>query len=479
MTTPQMVHKLTRRELLQCGGWSSVLGLLGLSHSDVLAAANAPRRKDYLRDRAVVFLFLQGGPPQIETFDPKMEASEDVRSCTGAVQTRLPGVWFGGTFPKLAARAHRLAIVRSFGSGFANHEQEPVLNGNSSTKGTIGAHYSWLFGANHSVTGMPTHVVVLPEQIQPDLKLGRPNVPLTLPEIRKVTGAAGSLGPSCEGVLLDGSSNFLGTLSLRVPMERFDNRRNLLKSLEDSRPSIKSSRTLDGYDSLRAQAFQVLSKGIADAFDLSKEDPHVVAQYDTSHLFDMRDYHQGGRHYHDRVNQSRWTNLLGKQMLLARRLVEAGCGFVTVHDACWDFHADGANPPVREGMSVLGPQLDHAVAAFLDDVEQRGLRDKVLLVITGEMGRVPKKDARGGTNHWGELTPLVFAGGGLKMSQVIGETDRSGARPVSRPYAPQHLLATIVQAICHPGEARLDAGLPGEFVQLLDRESAISELFTG
>src|SRR5262249_1840256 len=148
-------------------------------------------------------------------------------------------------------------------------------------------------------------------------------------------------------------------------------------------------------------------------------------------------------------------NLLGKQMLLARRLCEAGCGFVTVADSCWDFHGDGNNPPTPVGMSFLGPQLDHAVAAFLDDLQDRGLSDKVLLIITGEMRRSPKEGKNGGTNHHGPLTPLLLAGGGLKMGQVIGQSDKTGSTPATRPYKPDNLLATVLQAVFDAGELRI------------------------
>ena len=119
-------------------------------------------------------------------------------------------------------------------------------------------------------------------------------------------------------------------------------------------------------------------------------------------------------------------------MLLARRLCEAGCGFVTVQSAGWDMHADGNNPGMDRGMEMLGRPLDKAVSAFLEDSKQRGLSDKVLLVITGDFGRTPKINKRGGRDHWANLCTLAFAGGGLKMGQVIGQSDRNaGCRPAT------------------------------------------------
>src|SRR6185503_4793791 len=129
---------------------------------------------------------------------------------------------------------------------------------------------------------------------------------------------------------------------------------------------------------------------------------------------------------------------------LARRLVEAGVGFVTVSDCGWDLHADSNSAAGMTAMEVLGRQVDHAVAAFLDDLKERGLEDRVLLVVTGEMGRTPKLNRKGGRDHWGDLTPLLVAGGGMKMGQVIGKSDLQGGRPATEAYNPANLVATIL-----------------------------------
>ena len=126
-------------------------------------------------------------------------------------------------------------------------------------------------------------------------------------------------------------------------------------------------------------------------------------------------------------------------MLLARRLCEAGCGFVTVSDCGWDMHANRNSPQFMAGIYPLGHQVDHAVAAFIEDVRERGLSDKILLVVTGEMGRTPQLNKNGGRDHYGPLTPLLFAGGGLKMGQVIGQSDaarRAAGEHALQPQAP-------------------------------------------
>ena len=463
----------TRREFLRIGS----LGLGGLSLSSLLSAKSQARDRSFIRDKSVVLLFLQGGPPQVEMFDPKMDAPAEIRSCTGEVKTRLPGVTYGGTFPQLGQMADRIAVVRSFASGDGGHNQLPVLTGGSPTEATMGAQFARMAGANHPVTAMPTHTIVLPEQVQPDLKLGEPTGPFSYGYIKQNYPLSGRLGRAFDGLLLDGGKGLTSNLTLNMPRERFDDRRSLLSQLDALKRRFDQTGELAGADAAEQQAVEVLLRGIADAFDLSKENPQTIARYDTSHLFRMEDWHQGGKYYNGLRNQSRVTNLLGQQMLMARRLCEAGCGFVTVVDGCWDFHGDGNNPPTPVGMPLLGPQVDHAVAAFLQDLEERGLSEKILLVITGEMGRSPNKDRRnGGTGHWSRLTPLLVAGGGLRMGQVIGQTDRQGGEATSKQYLPENLLATVMQTLFDPFEARLVTGLPGELSRAITTSEPIREL---
>ena len=462
----------TRREFLRVGGLGAgALAMPGLLNSHSVAATPS-----WVRDKAVVLLFLQGGPPQVECFDPNMDAPDGIRSCIGEIPTKLPGVTFGSAFPQLAARADRLAIVRSFASGDGGHNPDPLLTGNSPLKATMGAHHARLVGANHPETAMPSSAVVLPEAIQPDLKLGTPTGPFRFGFIKQHYGNPGQLGSPYQSLFLDGGDQLAENFDLKLPRNRFDDRRLLLGQLDSFRRRLQTAGDRDGLGEIRSQAYDVLLKGISDAFDLTREDAKTLRRYDTRPLFRMEDWHKGGSHYNNKVNQSRITNLLGHQMLMARRLVERGCGFVTVVDCTWDFHNDGNNPATIEGMNVLGPQADHAIAAFMDDLEERGLTDEVLLLVTGEMGRSPKKQGNGGTGHWSRLTPLLVAGGGLKMGQVIGRTDRNGGEATTQQYLPQHLLATILQTVFDPGEARLDSSIPTDLSRLMTTGEPIREL---
>jgi uncharacterized protein (DUF1501 family) len=172
---------------------------------------------------------------------------------------------------------------------------------------------------------------------------------------------------------------------------------------------------MEGADGFERQAFNVIMGNASKAFDLKDEDPAVVREY---------------------------GNGLGQQMLMARRLCESGCGFVTLSYGGWDMHGN-----ILQGMNQRSPQLDHAVATFVSDLHRRGLDKKILLVISGEFGRTPKINNGGGRDHWAKLSTLALAGGGLKMGQVVGESAPKVDEPKSRPVTPQDLMATIFHVL--------------------------------
>ena len=469
-----------RRDFLRIGS------LCGLSLPGLLTnLSQAATGRDVYKKKSVVFLFLQGGPPQVETFDPKFDVPANIRSCTGEVRTNLPGVWFGGTFPQMAKRADRMAVVRSFATNDASHNHIPILTGRHPSGAAMGALCARGTGTLHPRTGIPMNTVIIPEAVQPDLKLGQPTSTFGLPRIEAQVAGAGTIGSLYKGFVRNGNPEQLGNFNLKLPRDRFVDRYQLLGELDGLKRSLDRTGEVDEISQVERQAYDLLLRGVADAFDLSKEDPKTIARYDTSHLFDMRDYHEGDKYFlfngkKRLVDQLRWSNLLGKEMLLARRLCETGCGFVTVVDSSWDFHGNGANNPgTIVGMNTLGAQVDHAVSAFLDDLQERGMSDDVLLVITGEMGRSPvKKNKDAGTDHHGALTPLLLAGGGLKMGQVIGRSDLTGARPASEPYGPANLLATVLHTLFDASELRASPELlPPELSKILLEGKPIKELF--
>jgi hypothetical protein len=399
-------------------------------------------------DKAVILLFLQGGPSHVETFDPKMTALPEVRSITGEVKTVLPGVTFGGTFPKLAQLAKRLAIVRNYGSRNVEHTYQSVTTAGNPLKASLSSLYTRVAGPINQKTGVPTNVLVLPEAVHSGLKLSSNFDKDSLPTLT----TPGDLGPTYAAFDPSANGEYKRSMSLEIPADRFGDRRQLLGRLDAMRRRVDASGALDKLDRFQQQAFDLVVRGVVQAFDLANEDAKTIERYDTRKLFRLEDVHK----WHD---MKRASNLLGKQLLLARRLCEAGCGFVTVSDAGWDMHSNENSPKNLGGMNFLGAQLDYAVAAFLEDVRERGLEDKILLVVTGEMGRTPRRNSNGGRDHYGNLTPLLFAGGGLKMGQVIGESDKHAAHPTANPQSPANLLATIMATLVDRGAIRAMANL--------------------
>jgi hypothetical protein len=442
-----------RREFLRIGG----LGLGGLSLPSLLAArAGGVASVDYVNDVSVVLLFLQGGPSHIEFFDPKLTAPSEIRSVTGEVKTQIPGVTFGGTFPLLAGMTDKLAIVRSYASNNSGHTYAKVTTGGNPLDASMGAIYSRVAGANDAATGIPNHTLVLPEAIQDGLKLGSNFETSALPSLTQ----PGELGPSFAPFNPAGGGVLREDMQLRIDADRLLHRRSLLARLDRLRRRTDKGGLLDGADKFHQQAFEVITRGVVDAFDLSRESPSTLARYDTTGVFRVEEIQK----YND---MRRSTNLLGHQLLLARRLCEAGCGFVTVSDCGWDMHANNNSPKQMAGIWPLGSQVDRAVSAFVEDIHQRGLDKKILLVVTGEMGRTPRINNNGGRDHYGGLTSLLLAGGGIHTGQVIGQSDAQATKPATEPYGPEHLLATVMHRLFDVGQLRLDPSLPRDLSQVI------------
>ncbi len=444
---------INRRAFLTVGG----LALGGLALTDLLAArARAAGDKSLVTDKSVIFLFLHGGPSQTETFDPKMSAPVEIRSITGEVATKLPGVTFGGTFPKLAARADKFTVVRSFVPGDSKHDIKPIV-GRDTFGANLGSIYARMAGANRAGSGMPTNVLLFPRAVDSSTQPGIMNF-----------GKFGDTGPfGAAYAPFDPSSGgqLQKDMQLTMPLDRLEDRRRLLAELDRVQGTLAESGAFEGMDRVRQQAFQTILGGVADAFQLAKEDPRTLARYDTAPLVRPENIDKKWKNYSRYVDNAK---SLGKLLLLARRLCEHGCGFVTVTtNFVWDMHADANNAGVAEGMGYMGVPLDHALSAFLDDVEMRGLSEKILLVACGEMGRTPRINKKGGRDHWGNLGPLLLAGGGLKMGQVIGQSNRHAAEPQTEPVRIPNLIATILHTLFDVGELRLVPGAPREIAQTM------------
>lgn len=442
--------RYNRREMLRIGAFGAgAFGVVnGFSSRSLAASRGLP-----ITDKSVILLFLHGGPSQIETFDPKMTAPVGIQSVTGEIQTAIPGVTFGSSFPLLAQRADRLSIVRSYMSGDGNHDIKPVV-GKDTGGANIGSLYARVAGANRPGSGMPTNAMLFPQSVDST----------TGPAITSFGKfeSTGGLGAGYTPFVPGAGGDLQKNLELHVAADRLGDRRTLLSELDRQRFQLDERGRLESVDPLREQAFSTLLGGVAGAFDLSKEDPATIARYDTAPLVRPDQINRKWNNYNHYVDNAK---ALGKLLLLARRLCEAGCGFVTVTTSfVWDMHADVNNATVEEGMRYMGPPLDHAVSAFLDDVASRGLSDKIMLVATGEMGRTPRVNKNGGRDHWGNLTPLLLSGGGIKSGQVIGQSTRDAAEPSSEPIRIKNLVATMLQRLVDPSELRLNTSIPKELL---------------
>src|SRR5262245_21506414 len=416
----------SRRDFLRVGA----LGLGGLTLPRLLQA-----RQDSVstgkptKSTSVVWLWLSGGPSHIETFDPKPNAPEEFRSATGAVKTNLPGVEFGGTFPKLAGLADKMAVVRSFAHGNSGHgggthwvmtgyDNPAVDNGAPPNRPGMGAILSRFRGAT-GATGLPTYVRCRDILADGPAWLGRTFSPF------------------------DAAGRARDNMLLRDGLDNLEHRRGLLNAFDTGRREGDQTGLMDGIDGFRAQAFDLMLGQAKAAFDVTAEPART---------------------------RERFGKGLGEQLLLARRLCEAGAGFVTVGYGGWDHHGS-----IADGFKKQGPIVDHAVAAFLEDVAARGLDDDILLVITGEFGRTPKLNRDGGRDHWAPLSTLALAGGGLKMGHVVGESTERAEAPKTRPVSPQDLMATVFHVLGVPAELQYTdpAGRP---VAMLDGGKPIAEL---
>ncbi|WP_166830452.1 DUF1501 domain-containing protein [Thalassoroseus pseudoceratinae] len=452
-------HPIPRREFLRLGS----LGIGGLALPSLLAdQVRANPTTSSVTGKSVIFLFQQGGPSQFETFDPKPNAPSAIRTVTDVVQTSLPGVEFGEPMSQLARLAHKLTVVRAFQTQNAGHNIQPIV-GPHSEEANIGSHFSRVVGTTNPETGMPTNTVIYPNAVESDV----PG-----PQARGDLRSTGPYGQSFAPFVPGGGGDLQQDMKLSLPHDRFfEDRRNLLAQLDRLQRNVDRTGQLEHMDQLQRQAYDLLLDGkVAAALDLANEDPKVIERYDTAQYVPKHNWHKaarGRRGYYTGQAKS-----IGKLLLLARRLCEAGCGFVTIHAGyagVWDMHADGNNLNMVDGMDAVGRPFDHAVAAFVEDLESRGLQDKIMLVCTGEMGRTPRINKRGGRDHWSRLAPLLLYGGGLPGGEVIGRSTRDGGEPDGEPFGPSHLISTILNTVFDLAQLRLVAGVAPQVVDLASK----------
>ncbi len=412
----------SRRDLLRVG----TLGALGLTLPDWLRAKALARSQEIPgpKDLSVILVWLDGGPPQHETYDPKPMAPSEYRGPLQAIDTAVPGIQVSEMLPYHARLMDRMSVIRSMHHNNGDHFAAAhwMLTGYlGSNAANLAPQYpsaasiiAKMKGAKRS--GMPAYV--------------------GLPNTHSVGLAPGYHGAAYLGVAYnpfsaDGDPNSEGyqVPNLALPggtnVDRLDGRRGLLATFDQARRDADATGLMDGLDRFGAQAYDMISGPAARAaFDLKKEDPRLRDRY--------------GRH--------QW----GQSALLARRMVEAGVRFVTLTYGGWDWHSSLE----KLSRSVL-PVLDNAVGSLVEDLETRGMLDSTVVIVMGEFGRTPRINAGGvpgadpvpGRDHWGEVMSVLVAGGGFAQGKAIGASNARGEFPKDNPIKPQDFLVTLYRAM--------------------------------
>jgi hypothetical protein len=434
-----MCDRLPRREVMRVGGLSL---FAGMSLPRLLRASQRPGGYEPARAKSIVLFNLLGGPSQMDMFDLKPRAPVEVRGEFQPIRTTVPGLQICQHLPNLAQLMHTSCLVRTVSHGYNAHNPLPIMTG------FAGGNFNQIraeptdppdIGAVCQYLGMaPRHMpgaVCLP--CYPGW--GESSM---YPGIRRPGPYGGYLGQQYDPLFSVCDPKFdrepkvayydpvipMGEPKLTsfdeqpgVTIDRLDRRRSLLSQIDQQFALARSNAAVDRMDGFGRRAFDILTSGrIRDAFDLERETAATRDRY--------------GRH------------LSGSSLLVARRLVEAGVPYISVHAEIfgryghsYDMHEN--NFGMLKNCNL--PILDQSIPALLEDLQARGLLDQTLVVVMGEMGRTPKINAKAGRDHWPQCGFSLLAGGGVKQGYVHGATDAQAAYPASDPVSPADLVATM------------------------------------
>ncbi|MAV35725.1 MAG: hypothetical protein CMJ59_09725 [Planctomycetaceae bacterium] len=453
---------MTRRHFLTAGA----LGAGGLTLVDLLRGE--AQSGIGASERAIINIHLDGGPPQMDTIDLKPHAPAEVRGEFRPIATRIPGFQICELMPRMAAMADRFSYIRSLVGAAGQHDafqcQSGFRKSNMAALGgrpAMGCSLTRLRGSSSDPA--PTFV---------DLMQGRPLV--------RNSARPGFLGPSFKPFRPDISkmfprpletgmvkelaalgSNHTTSLSLSGALDarRLSNRASLLSGLDRIKCELDSSGNMEALDRFHQQAASILTSGrFADALDLTKVTASELKRYtapaSSVERFVTADDHRSMR-----------------KLLLARRLVEAGVRCVSVSFSDFDTHSGNFTR-----MKHMLPILDQGLESLVTDLEERGMLDQVTIVAWGEFGRTPKINKNAGRDHWPQVAPAILTGGGIKLGQVIGSTDRTAATASSRPIDYKDVFATLYHTIGIDPHQTTVTDPTGRPQYLLDRGEPISEL---
>ncbi len=440
---------MSRRDFLHAGALST-LGLTMPGFMGLQAAGAVDKKKDM----NCIFLFLVGGPSQLDTFDMKPDAPREIRGPYKPIRTNNPDIQISEIFPNLAQHGDKFSLIRTMyhkAAGVHDTGHQMMQTGHLFQNGMEHPHAGCVYGyLKGGINGMPPHVL-MPRPIGPT----GGNMPHGQ--------SAGYLGKSHDPFILNAEPDLA---DFKVPdllppdyisASRAERRRNLRSIVDDSVKQLEANPDARLLDENFQQAYTLMSSSAArEAFDLTKEDDKLRDQY--------------GR------------NKFGQSCLLSRRLLENGVRFSTVNmfetvfnEITWDIHGSAPFSPIECYSDLVGPMLDKGLSTLLEDLSQRGMLDNTLIVAMGEFGRTPKINAAAGRDHWPRAGFVCLAGGGVRGGQVIGATDAHGEVPADRPLSPPDLAFTLLKLLgVDPAREIITPG--GRPVKILSEGSFISEL---
>jgi hypothetical protein len=408
MTSWRNCEGFTRRDCLQLGlGTLLGGGLTGvLRAADQAPAADVPRRQA----DSCILIWLDGGPTHYETFDPKPDAPAEIRGEFEAIPTKLPGVCFSQYLPRLASLADRIAVIRSIRHNEGNHG--------------AGNHYMMTGAPPRIPVGCGAFVSFHPSM--GSVIASERGAPAGLPAYFSMPGMTRSGGPNFLGAKFapfivsdDPNRPDFRVRDVALPRGLTDGQfadRKQLRQEVDRMVRINDPAAGDpvvALDEFYQQGYELVTSPAAQAaFDISREPDAVRDRY--------------GR------------NGFGQRALLARRLVEAGVPFITLNEGGWDHHRD-----IFNALRTRLPAFEATIAALIEDLDQRGMLQRTMVLALGEFGRTPQVNSDRGRDHWSNAMSVLFAGGGTPGGQVVGATDRNGYAAVERVLAPENFVSTV------------------------------------
>lgn len=435
---------LSRRNFLAIGG----LALGGLSLADILRAeAHAGRHSP---PKAVIMIFLSGGPPHQDMFDLKTEAPLEIRGEFQPIPTKVPGIEICEHLPRMAAMMDKLVPIRSIVGSEGHHAAFQCMTGRTHDGQPQGGWPS--LGSAVSKLQGPTN-----RSVPPFVGLS--------PKMKTATWA----DPGQPGYLGIGHAPFKPSADCQadmvlngVSLDRFADRQTLLSEFDRFRREADAAGLIGGLDAFQQQAFGILtSSKLAEALDLEREDPKLRDRY--------------GRGSPEPAGYGDAGPLLNDYFLTARRLVEAGVRCVTLAYGRWDWHGRPYGTTFENARDHL-PMLDLGVTALVDDLHARGLDKDVSVVVWGEFGRTPKINPEGGRDHWPPVSCALLACGGMRTGQVIGSTNRLGEHAKDRPVTFPEVFATLYHNLGIDAAATTLNDLAGRPQYLVDHAQPIREL---